>query len=158
MIMIVVQSVEWMIGSGSRSTLRKPIDVSRCLPQIPDELTRIRTEPGPSRWEAGDSPPELRRGLDLLTEQGLCRRLSFQLAKRDGCITNCESFCTTHAWRHSLLVFDKIAIFVVSPEFWYSYFFFETNIFTESLSEFPGFLINEVNRCEDKKCPQQFCL
>jgi hypothetical protein len=42
------------IGRGNRSTRRKPAPVPHCSPQIPHDLG---SNPGPSRWKAGDQPP-----------------------------------------------------------------------------------------------------
>jgi hypothetical protein len=50
-----------MTGRGNRSTLRKPAPVPLCPPQTPHALPE--REPGPSGWEASDSPLELRHGL-----------------------------------------------------------------------------------------------
>jgi hypothetical protein len=41
-----------MIGSGNRSTRRKPVPLPLCTPQTPGALPG--REPGPPRWEASD--------------------------------------------------------------------------------------------------------
>jgi hypothetical protein len=49
-----------MIGSGNRSTRRKPAPVPLCPPQTPHALAGC--EPGSPRREASDEPLELRHG------------------------------------------------------------------------------------------------
>jgi hypothetical protein len=44
-----VWSGRWMIGRGNRSTRRKPAPVQLCPPQIPPDLTRVRTR-GDAVW------------------------------------------------------------------------------------------------------------
>jgi hypothetical protein len=46
-----------MIGSGNRSTRRKPTLLPLCPRQIPHAL--LGREPGPPRWEFRNLPPEL---------------------------------------------------------------------------------------------------
>jgi hypothetical protein len=49
------------IGKGNRSSPRKPAPA--LLLSTKSHMTRPKFEPGPPRWEAGDKPPELWRGL-----------------------------------------------------------------------------------------------
>jgi hypothetical protein len=50
------------ISRGNRSTRRKPAPVQLCPPQVPHEVSRVRTWPAATTVEVGDYPPELCHG------------------------------------------------------------------------------------------------